>query len=78
MPHSQRIDAVRRQVSEAFARMQIREPEQFRESLLIRNGVYCGRRFEGHGAYAVWFLEEDEVKFYGTSPAAVKATRVAA
>ena len=64
MPHPQRIDEIRRQVSETFARMEIREPDQFRESILIRNGSYCGRRFEADGAFAIWFLEEDEVKFY--------------
>lgn len=85
MPHTQRIDEIRRQVSETFARMAIREPGQFRESILIRNGSYCGRRFEADGAYAIWFLEEDEVKFYRAlaSPASVplpltELTRMAA
>ncbi len=74
MPHPQRIDEIRRQVSETFARMEIREPDQFRESILIRNGSYCGRRFEADGAFAIWFLEEDEVKFYRAlqGPARVK------
>ena len=64
MPHAQRIDEVRRQVREAFARLQVPQPDQFRESILIRDEIYCGRRFEVDGAYAVWFLEEDEIKFY--------------
>ena len=68
MPHTQRISEVRNQVSETFARMQISQPDQFRESLLLRGGSYCGRRFEADGAYAIWFLEEDEVKFYRTIP----------
>ncbi|MCG8652422.1 MAG: hypothetical protein MI861_21455 [Pirellulales bacterium] len=34
------------------------------ESILIRDGFYCGRRFD-LGAYrAVWFLEEDQLKIY--------------
>ena len=85
MPHAQRIDEIRRQVTETFARMEIREPDQFRESILIRKGSYCGRRFEADGAFAVWFLEEDEVKFYRTfhNPARVQSlpmesTRIAA
>ena len=64
MPHAQRINDIRRQVTETFARMEVREPDQFREAILIRKGAYCGRRFEADGAYAIWFLEEDEVKFY--------------
>jgi hypothetical protein len=85
MPHAQRIDEIRRQVTETFARMEVPEPDQFRESILIRKGSYCGRRFEADGAYAIWFLEEDEVKFYRThhSPATIQfspleSTRIAA
>jgi hypothetical protein len=36
-----------------------------RESILIRDGFYCGRRFDLGTHRAVWFLEEDEVKIYG-------------
>ena len=85
MPHAQRIDEIRRQVSETFARMDIPDPDRFRESILIRKGSYFGRRFEAEGAYAIWFLEEDEVKFYRTlqGPARVQtlpmeSTRIAA
>ena len=34
------------------------------ESLLIRDGFFCGRRFEMDGLCAVWFVEEDELKVY--------------
>ena len=85
MPHAQRIDEIRRQVTVNFARMEVSEPGQFRESILIRKGSYCGRRFEADGAYAIWFLEEDEIKFYRThhTPATVpfqplESTRIAA
>ncbi len=85
MSHAQRIDEIRRQVAASFARMAIPDPDHFRESILIREGSYCGRRFEADGAYAVWFLEEDEVKFYRTlqSPARlqsshIESTRIAA
>ena len=85
MPHAQRIDEIRRQVAQTFGRMEVRDPDQFRESILIRKGSYCGRRFEAEGAYAIWFLEEDEVKFYRPhqgpaklAPLAIEATRIAA
>ena len=85
MPHALRIAEIRLQVAQTFARMKVSEPEQFRESILIRKGSYCGRRFEAEGAYAIWFLEEDEVKFYRTlqSPERtltlpVESTRIAA
>lgn len=35
-----------------------------RETLLIRDGNYCGHRFTLEAANAVWFVEEDEIKFY--------------
>jgi len=34
------------------------------ESLLIRSGFFCGRRFEMDGLSAVWFVEEGELKIY--------------
>ncbi len=34
------------------------------ESILIRDGFYCGRRFDLGNHRAVWFLEEDELKVY--------------
>lgn len=34
------------------------------ETILIRDGHYCGRRFECDGFCAVWFVEENQVKFY--------------
>ena len=73
MPHAQRISEVRRQVSETFAHMQVPQPDQVRESILLRGGSYCGRRFEADGAYAIWFLEEDEVKFYRATPGEARA-----
>jgi hypothetical protein len=68
MPHALRIADIRQRVSETFAHMQVPQPDQFRESILLRGGAYCGRRFEADGAYAIWFLEEDEVKFYVAAP----------
>ena len=34
------------------------------ETILIRNGYYCGRRFECDGFSAVWFVEEHELKIH--------------
>jgi hypothetical protein len=34
------------------------------EAMLIRDGYFCGRRFECDGLGAVWFVEENEIKFY--------------
>src|SRR5262245_22995268 len=35
-----------------------------RESILVRDGAYCGRRFDVEGAYAVWLIEEDQLTVF--------------
>jgi hypothetical protein len=35
------------------------------ESILIRDGAYCGRRFEVEGSYAVWLIKEDQLTVFG-------------
>jgi len=39
-------------------------PHDLAETILIRNGVYCGRRFTHEDLVAVWFAEEAEIKVY--------------
>ena len=34
-----------------------------RETMLIRNGNYCGHRYRMGEFEAVWFIEENELKF---------------
>jgi hypothetical protein len=34
------------------------------ETILVRDGYYCGRRLECDGLSVVWFVEENQVKFY--------------
>lgn len=34
------------------------------ESLLMRDGNYCGHRFRRGDLQAVWFVDEDQIKFY--------------
>ncbi|WP_442507086.1 hypothetical protein SH528x_005983 [Novipirellula sp. SH528] len=37
------------------------------ESLLIRDGFFCGRCFRTEAFRAVWFIEEDQLKIYSNS-----------
>jgi len=63
-------EAIRNLVSQTFEQLGIDgEP---RETILIRDGNYCGRRFETDSAAAVWFVEEGEIKFYGTDGAVIR------
>ena len=34
------------------------------ETVLIRDGLYCGHRFSCDAFTAVWFFEENELKIY--------------
>ena len=36
------------------------------ESIVIRDGFFCGRSFQMAEYRAVWFIEEDELKIYDT------------
>ena len=64
MQHTHQLEAIRDVVSKAFAEYQGAEAE-FSESVLIRAGIYCGRSFTCDAIRAIWFAEENLVKFYG-------------
>jgi len=64
MKHTQQLEAIRDIVSKAFTEYCGSEVE-FCETMLIRDGFYCGRCFECDTIRAIWFAEESLVKFYG-------------
>ncbi len=60
-----------------LAELGLRGEEGVRESILIRGGSYCGRKFESPLGHAIWFLEENQVKFFAEGTL-VKVTAVSA
>jgi hypothetical protein len=65
MAHTQQTEIVRCLVAQAFSSRGAPSCGHLRESILIRGGVYCGRRFDAEGErYAVWFADEDEIALY--------------
>lgn len=44
-----------------------------RETILIRDGVFCGRKFQCQGYSVVWFMEENEIKFFGPTGQLLRA-----
>ena len=58
-------ETIRRQVRQIFQQNGAPSDAELCESLLIRDGYFCGRRFEMDGLCAIWFVEEDELKIYG-------------
>jgi hypothetical protein len=64
MTHAQLTESVRALVAETFAVPGHGVNADFQESILIRDGNYCGRRFVCGGRTAIWFVEENQVKFF--------------
>lgn len=59
------VERVRQAICSHLARVSGSAVESLHESILIRNGLYCGRKFQAVGYEVVWFVEEDEIKFFG-------------
>jgi hypothetical protein len=59
------VEQVRLLVRQTFQELQVPATEGLEETILIRNGFYCGRRFATTAAHAIWFCEENQLKFYG-------------
>ena len=64
MPHAQLTHWVRRLVAAALQRVCKADPASIEESIVIRQGAYCGRRFQTVGGYAIWFIEEHQIKLF--------------
>jgi hypothetical protein len=47
------------------------------ESIMIRQGVYCGRRFQAATGYAIWFVEENQIKVFEDGGRLVDVLQVA-
>ena len=56
---------IRKLIEQTFESLRPESQGLTRETLLIREGQYCGHRYESAQLSAVWFLEEDEIKFFG-------------
>ncbi len=59
------LEQIRSLIRETFHRYGAAADSPVHEAMLIRNGFFCGRRFMSDGFHAVWFVEENEIKFYG-------------
>jgi hypothetical protein len=64
MPTPSQTQTVRQIVADTLANLGLAGAQPCRETVLIRGGVYCGRRFDAENAHAVWFVEEGEIKIF--------------
>ena len=75
MSHSVQLERIRHFVQQTFLQLSADAPSSIRETILVQNGYYCGRRFTGDDLHAVWFVEEGELKFYGPDGTVLKVTK---
>jgi hypothetical protein len=64
MQHAHLLDRVRETVKSAFVAQGLGSVNELCETILIREGFYCGRSFVCDGLRAVWFVEENLLKFF--------------
>ena len=75
MHHHQLLNSVRDQVQGTLARLGADDTSPH-ETILIRDGMYCGRRFYIDDFMAVWFIEEGEIKFFDEAGAVAIVERL--
>lgn len=72
MPDIARTESIRRHIWQTFAKLGCHADVPPSETIMIRGGHYCGHRFECSGMRAVWFLEEDQIKFFAPDGSLLK------
>lgn len=65
MHHTQLLDLVRQQVRDSFLVQRSHKLDDWCETILIRDGNYCGRCFSCENGRATWFFDENVIKIYG-------------
>lgn len=65
-------DSVRDLIQRTFRKLGADSQQSLLETILIRDGHFCGRRYSCEDRCAVWFVEENEIKFYDLNGSVVK------
>ncbi len=78
MDHVQILEQIRSLIREKLILYGGAAEQSPREAMLIRDGFFCGRRFTSDGLHAVWFIEENEVKFFDREGAIVEVLELTA
>jgi hypothetical protein len=64
MSHAEIVAAVRLKAVEAFRQFRLADGPETADSILLKGGIYCGRRFDVERGYAVWVAENDELRVF--------------
>jgi hypothetical protein len=59
------LERIRNAIGAELLSLGVTDVTDLRETILIRNGLFCGRKFQCQGHHVVWFIEENEIKFFG-------------
>lgn len=63
--NSASTDSIRGRVRTILECFGVPSDAAMHETILIRGGFYCGRRFLCDGMQVVWFIEENQLKVFG-------------
>lgn len=58
------VERIRHAIAWQLGSLGVRDTSSMHETILIHNGLFCGRKFQCEEFEVVWFLEEDEIKFF--------------
>lgn len=74
MSSSSPVERMRSAIAAQLQQFGVQQPVDLHETLLIRNGLFCGRKFQCDGYLVVWFIEEDEIKFFSPCSELLKSS----
>jgi hypothetical protein len=78
MMHAQLTRSVRNLVGETLVELGLSSGSEPRETILVRDGAYCGRRFDSTDGHAVWFVEDEQIKFFRADGSLVQSIALVA
>lgn len=78
MTSASRLERIRQIIEQKLHAHGARSDATLLETLLIRKGSYCGHRINIDGFYAVWFIEEQELKLYSSDGNLLESLNAAA
>ena len=77
MSHADLVAHVRQLVQRMLGRRCVNPVSEMKESLLIHDGAYCGRRFLLGKVEAIWLSEETQIQIFDAEKKLVDTVAVA-
>ncbi|MEZ6133982.1 MAG: hypothetical protein R3C53_03630 [Pirellulaceae bacterium] len=74
MHHATPVEKIRAAIAQQLSSFGAQDIDTMHETILIHNGLFCGRKFQCDNHEVVWFIEEDEIKFFSPCGDLLKAT----